>query len=86
MENKISIEVTEEERTTIIDALDTLKQVLQPKLVKLSPDEWNELPRLGKKHHSFVPKSIQYAEQNPELAPSYLDVAEMSMITEQHAA
>lgn len=38
MENKISIEVTEEERTTIIDALNTLKQVLQPKLVKLSPD------------------------------------------------
>lgn len=73
----MSIEFTPEERATINDAIGVIRQALEQKLIKLSPDERVELPKLNRKHHSFVTKSIQYAEQNPQLAPSYLDVNEM---------
>lgn len=77
MKNDLSTEFTQEERTTINNAIALIWQTLLNKLVKLTPDERMELPKLGKKHHSFVSKVIQYAEQNPELAPAYLDLDEM---------
>lgn len=50
---------------------------LMPFLVNLTPDDILSMPKMGDKSLSFVEKSLDYAEANPNLVPPYLDVAEL---------
>jgi len=75
-ENKIKIELTSEQRTAIETALKTVKDTLSPVLVSLTPDEKKSMLILGDKSFSFVNRSLMFATQNPEFAPSYLNQTE----------
>jgi hypothetical protein len=50
------------------------KALLAPYLLALTPTERRELPKMGGKTISFVEKAYDFARQNPNLIPPYLDI------------
>ena len=77
-ENRISIELTIAQVKAVNEAIQTLADNLQPVLIALEPDDKKNLAKLGEKSVSFVGKTIQYAESNPEFVPPFISVAEMT--------
>ncbi len=77
LENKISLEINDDEIKEITEAVRVLKEKLEPKLVKLTPDERKELIRLSGKAIDFVYLAYDFAKDNPTLVPGYLEVPEM---------
>ncbi|MDR1218111.1 MAG: hypothetical protein LBK73_00700, partial [Treponema sp.] len=55
--------------------IDEAKSLLAPYLLALTPAERRELPKMGEKTIAFVEKAYDFARQNPNLIPPYLDVA-----------
>jgi hypothetical protein len=54
--------------------IDEAKTLLAPYLLALTPAERRELPKMGEKTIAFVEKAFDFARQNPNLIPPYLDV------------
>ncbi len=75
MENRISITINEEATAKITGAIATIEQQL-PNLINLTKEERHELPKMGDKTIAFVTKTLEYAKQNPQVVPSFLDVTE----------
>lgn len=73
--NEISFEINQEAMTNALGAIETLYENL-PKLITLSNEQRINLPKMGDKTVSFVNKSLEYARQNPEIIPKYLDMIE----------
>lgn len=48
--------------------------LLKPFIVNLTPYKRRELPKMGDKTLAFVEKSYEFAGQNPEFRPSYLNM------------
>lgn len=78
-ENRISLNIAEEEKTAIQTALQTLQDKLIPQLITLSTDERSRLPKMGDKNFSFVKDAKLHIDQNPKLVPGYLDIEEMTI-------
>ncbi len=74
IDNKVQIVLTEEQKTAIAAGLKTLKDILGPILISLTPSEKQSMLMLGDKSISFVTKNLMYADQKPEFVPSYLNV------------
>lgn len=68
--------LTVEEKAKVDASVKTLKEILTPKLIDLSPEEIKELPKMGEKTVDFVEKSLVHMEQNPTLVPSYVSIEE----------
>jgi hypothetical protein len=51
-----------------------IKTLLAPYIVALTPSERQELPKMGEKTISFVEKAYDFAQQNPNLVPPYLNM------------
>jgi len=75
MENKVSVTISEAASTAITAAIATINQNL-PILINLTPDERQALPKMGDKTVAFVNKSFDYANLNPRVVPTFLDMAE----------
>lgn len=61
----------------VADALQSIRDacaVLTPYLVSLTPEEREELPKMGDKSVAFVTKAAEYAQSLSKLMPPYLDV------------
>jgi hypothetical protein len=54
--------------------IDEAKTLLVPYLLALTPAERHELPQMGEKTIAFVEKAYDFARQNPNLIPPYLDL------------
>jgi hypothetical protein len=54
--------------------INEVKALLTPYIVALTPAERHELPKMGEKTISFVEKAYDFAQQNPNLVPPYLDL------------
>ena len=50
--------------------------LLKPYLLALTTTEKQELPKMGPKTLNFVEKSHEYAHENPNLVPPYLEMGE----------
>jgi hypothetical protein len=48
--------------------------LLYPYVTPLTPAQRHELPKMGNKTLSFVEKSYDFAKQNPNLCPPFLDM------------
>ncbi|GHU14537.1 hypothetical protein FACS1894161_5200 [Spirochaetia bacterium] len=48
--------------------------LLHPYLLALTPSERQGMPKMGEKTISFVEKSYDFAQQNPNLIPPYLEM------------
>ncbi|MGE0078008.1 MAG: hypothetical protein AB7S48_09130 [Bacteroidales bacterium] len=75
MGNRISIAINPEASANITAAITTIEQNL-PTLINLTKDERHQLPKMGDKTIAFVSKNLEYAKQNPQIVPSFLDLAE----------
>lgn len=78
MENKVSISINEEAQTAIAAALATIEENL-PTLINLTKDERQILFKMGDKSLSFVTKALEYAKQNPQVVPPFVDVNEFEI-------
>jgi hypothetical protein len=54
--------------------IDEAKALLAPYTLALTPAERHGLPKMGEKTIGFVEKAFDFAKQNPNLVPLYLDV------------
>ncbi|MFO7825293.1 MAG: hypothetical protein R6V72_15250 [Cyclobacterium sp.] len=75
--NSISIQIPEEELTSIRDALNTLKSTLSPYLIALSPSERQTIPKMGDGTAPFDEKVMEYAQDDGQFLPPFLDLKEM---------
>ncbi|WP_162342896.1 hypothetical protein [Cyclobacterium salsum] len=75
--NSISIQIPEAELQTARDALNTIKAILSPYLVALSPSERQTIPKMGDGTVPFVEKTMEYAQEDGQFLPPFLDLEEM---------
>jgi hypothetical protein len=75
-QNLISVSVAEEDLAEVRSAITVLRDKLAPYLQSLSPQDRQELPKMGDKSVAFVQKALEYCRLNSELVPPYLDVDE----------
>jgi hypothetical protein len=78
-QNAIAVAIPEAELSEIRGAIDTLRAKLAPRLVSLSPQDRQELPKMGDKTVAFVQKAMEYGSRNKELVPPYLDLAALQL-------
>ena len=76
MENRISVEFTEEVLTQINGFIDSIDQAM-PFLINLGPDEKVGGFRLGDTNLGFLEKGKDYILQSPEFMPSYTPTEEV---------
>ena len=74
--NQISAVVSAAAQAEILAAINVIKSKL-PFLVNLSNEDRKSLPKMGDKTVAFVNKAVEYAGQNPKIAPNFLDVPEL---------
>jgi hypothetical protein len=60
--------------TQVQTKIDEVTALLAPYLLALTPVERKELPKMGEKTIAFVEKAYDFALQNPNLVPPYLEV------------
>jgi len=77
--NKVSFTISDEELARVNGALDTLSEVLEPKVLSLTPESRQELPKMGDKTLSFVEKAIELGNQNPDFVPPFADLPETNI-------
>ncbi len=75
--NLISLQLTEEELTTIRTSATNLNSILKPKLISLTDQQRSSIPKMGDKNVPFVGKTLDYAEKNPQFVPPFLNVPEL---------
>ena len=73
--NLISVNIPEADLKDCKAAIAVLKTKLMPYLQTLTPTERQEMPKMGEKSTSFVQKGLEYSLKNPDLVPSFLDLA-----------
>ena len=77
-QNLIAVSIPPSDQAEIQAAIATLADKLMPHLKTLSLQERAELPKMGDKSVAFVQKSIEYAQKNGDLVPSFLDMAALA--------
>lgn len=78
-DNRISIQIPIAERTQILEAVDTIKRLLLPYLVALTPDERVTLPKVSEGTLPFVEKVAEYVKNVPHFNPPFLDKDELKI-------
>src|SRR5690349_8644184 len=75
-ENRISIHIAAEDMQQVMDAIKLISDVMGKYVVALTPDERRKLPKMSDGTTTFVKKALDYATTNPNLLPSFLNLAE----------
>ena len=71
----VSAELTSENETTVLQNLDGATGLL-PFLVELTSDDRKRMYFMSRKRLDFMERGLRYAQENPQLVPSYLDLTE----------
>lgn len=79
MTDKFSFKLSEEEKSDVNNAIQTLVSILESKLITLTPEERMEMPKMGDKTVAFVEKAIEYAQEYPQYMPAFIDVPETEL-------
>jgi hypothetical protein len=74
--NQIDIVMSDEDRTAIVTALNTVGEKLHPHLVSLLPDERRDRPKMGPRTSDFVNRAMSYMRAMPQYIPGFLDIEE----------
>ncbi|MFN0047952.1 MAG: hypothetical protein ACKVOU_02375 [Cytophagales bacterium] len=78
-ENVVSIKIAPADLQNIIAKLKEVETILKPYLIALTPEERKTIPKMNDKTQPFVEKTLDYAQSNPEFAPSYMNVPELQI-------
>ncbi len=73
----ISAEITQAQYDAMVVKLNELKALLTF-LVNLTPEERQALPKMGESKQPFVTKALQYAQSFPQIAPPFINLAELT--------
>jgi len=73
-QNRISMVVTQQEEETVMAGLDQIETTLKG-LITLGAEDRRKIRMMGPKRADFARAVIRTLQQNPQLAPSGLDVA-----------
>jgi len=76
MGNMISVQITPEDKTTVLTAIDTIQATLAKYIVALTPDQKRELAKVSDKTLPFIEKVKEYIGSNPEFVPPFMDITE----------
>ncbi|WP_319482494.1 hypothetical protein [uncultured Draconibacterium sp.] len=79
MTDKFSFQLSEQDKSDVNTAIQTLVSILEPKLITLTAEERMEMPKMGDKTVSFVEKAIEYAQEYPQYMPAFIDVPEAEL-------
>lgn len=74
--NKISIELTAQEKADLTTALDTIRNILTPKCINLTPEERKEFGSVGDERVAWIMKVKNYMQQYPQVVPFFVDAVE----------
>ena len=77
--DQIAVTIPEADLAEIQAAVATLRGKLLPHLTSLDSRERLELPKMGDKTVAFVQKAMEYAKNNGDLVPPYLDFPAMEI-------
>jgi hypothetical protein len=80
--NVISIKFTGQEVTDINAALTVIENIINPKVINLTPTERQRYGKLGNETEDFVVKTLTYAEEKPEIIPFFVDTNELKIDVE----
>lgn len=75
-ENRVSASISEESRTAIKAAIQTIKENL-PFLKDLTPEDRRTMLKLGDRSVAFVRGALGVATENPDFLPRSFDIDEM---------
>ena len=73
-EDIVSIQIGDEDRTSIEGAIAVLGEKLAPFLIALTPEQRHQIPKVKDKTLPFLEKVMAYTKSNPEIVPKYLDL------------
>lgn len=59
--------------------LNEVANLLKPYVITLTTDQRHSMLKRGDKSSAFVSKAFEYARQNPEFVPAFVDVAEFAI-------
>lgn len=76
MVENYELSLTAEEQAQLVAAIQSINDILKPKLVDLSSSEIMTIPKMGEKTVDFVEKSLVHMEQNPTLVPAYVSTSD----------
>lgn len=75
MQNLVSLQLTEQDLADFDGALSTLRRVFTP-FVALRPEQRLELRKMGPKSRDFCEQTLSLLEQNPQIVPPNLGLAD----------
>lgn len=76
VENRVSIQLSVEEKTRLNNAVKEINTVLKPYLQSVSANDKMNLPKLSESNIPFVMKVLSYCETEPRFINPYTDVNE----------
>lgn len=76
--NTVSIQIPEAELQTVKEAIATLKTTLSPYLIAISAEERQRIPKMGDGTIPFVEKVMDYAQEDSQFLPPFVDLNELS--------
>lgn len=77
-ENRVSIQFTQEQIAVIEGAVNTIKGILNPICITLTPDQRQQIVKMGPASVPIVNSANMCAQQNPQFVPSFVDSAELN--------
>ncbi|MDR3309289.1 MAG: hypothetical protein LBS80_04970 [Tannerella sp.] len=86
LDNLISVNFTAEELSIIDKALADITSVLNGKAVNLTPKQRQQHGRLAYEMEVWVDKTYSYMQQDPQLVPLFIDMAEHTADLTAHRA
>lgn len=76
LDNLISLSFSNDELSTLDQALQNIETVLSGKTINLTPEQRQQYGRIAEQNKLFVNKAKIYMEQYPQHVPGFLDKAE----------
>lgn len=76
IDNLINISFTNAEINQMENALDTIENILNGKVVNLTPEQRQEYGNIGNNTENWITKVNRYMDQKPQLIPFYLSKPE----------
>ncbi|WP_320053926.1 hypothetical protein [uncultured Acetobacteroides sp.] len=83
-DNLAKITFTPDEVAALDGALATIEQVLEKKMVSLTPKQRRQYSRVRYNMENWVNKATGYIANNAELTPSFVDVGQLRLDMETH--
>jgi len=78
-ENRISIQISVQELQILINHIGSVDAMIGSRLVTLSDEERQTVPKMQDGTVAFVQKALDYCQSNPEFVPAYLSVADLQI-------